>query len=91
MTSNINIDGLFYSIGTAPSAVAGQALVANGPDTASWGGVPGTVGPPSVYFYNTSVVVPTSIPSGAVGVLYVASGALVYKGSSGTITVIAPQ
>lgn len=44
MTSNINIEGLFYSIGTAPSAVAGQALVANGPDTASWG-VPGTVGP----------------------------------------------
>ncbi|MFF7130692.1 hypothetical protein ACFZA6_45075, partial [Streptomyces sp. NPDC008240] len=67
-------------VGTDNSFQVGTNLRLN---TTSVGGGTGVFG-----LANASVV-PASTPTGG-GVLYVEAGALKYKGSSGTVTVLAP-
>jgi hypothetical protein len=76
---------LSFSIGTnslRPLNVVSQNIIV-GPNSASLGGASG------VQFIGNATTVPTSNPTGG-GILYVEAGALKYRGSSGTVTTIAP-
>ena len=75
--------GLQYTNDGSTVAAFGAKSIQFGGGAASLGGGTGVIG------ITNATTVPTTNPTGG-GILYVENGALKYRGSSGTVTVIAP-
>jgi hypothetical protein len=79
----IGTSGIIGNDGATAILTTGGRSVAIGAATSSLGGGAGVLG------IANAGTVPTSNPTGG-GILYVEAGALKYRGSSGTVTIIAP-